>query len=297
MNICFPRSTTKAEKDQILLYLKEKKRGFYYKAFKSPDRLFKKSLTFQFPDIEQIWNKIFSEVDPNLQPEAKLILTPSEEKLSFWRFNYARRKFHNNIRSPNLNRHKILEALKWGKVMKEYRDLLIVANLGLVTAMMQRCGFKTGIYKNYSHEIISDAICALIKSVSAFDVGRGFKFSTYGCRAIIKSLYKSRKIIHARNAREVLSDIAFAKIGFNSDEHVIDDDDEKRYLNKVLNNNIHKLLPNERKLLNFRFLESKKLSDIGKELGITAEAVRQMQTRIIRKLRFIITNSASEIRL
>ena len=36
-------------------------------------------------------------------------------------------------------------------------------------------------------ELVSEGNMALLRAVEKFDIGRGFKFSTYACRAILKA--------------------------------------------------------------------------------------------------------------
>ena len=60
---------------------------------------------------------------------------------------------------------------------------IVRANVPLVLAMAKRTRLNSIDYA----ELISEGNMALLRSVDKFDCSRGFKFSTYACRAILKS--------------------------------------------------------------------------------------------------------------
>ena len=74
-----------------------------------------------------------------------------------------------------------LLALKRGEL--KARTQITQANIPLVLAMAKRCKLAAVDFA----ELISEGNMALLRSVDKFDCARGFKFSTYACRAILKS--------------------------------------------------------------------------------------------------------------
>jgi len=113
-------------------------------------------------------------------------LTAEQEQLLFQRFNYARYRVYKLVKAHKNKRLSLSQArelLAWFKRAEETRGWIVQANLPLVLAMAKRTRL-TGI--DFS-ELISEGNMALLRSVDKFDCSRGFKFSTYACRAILKS--------------------------------------------------------------------------------------------------------------
>jgi RNA polymerase primary sigma factor len=65
----------------------------------------------------------------------------------------------------------------------QYREQLAETNLALVLAMAKRVRLAEVDFA----DLIGEGNMALMRSVDKFDCGRGFKFSTYACRAILKA--------------------------------------------------------------------------------------------------------------
>jgi RNA polymerase primary sigma factor len=63
------------------------------------------------------------------------------------------------------------------------RNRIVECNMPLVLAMLRR--FRS-IEPN-ADALISDGSMALLRCVDTFDCSRGFKFSTYACRSILRS--------------------------------------------------------------------------------------------------------------
>ena len=67
-------------------------------------------------------------------------------------------------------------------------------NMALVLAMAKR---QRAVNVELE-ELIAEGYMALLRCVDRFDVSYGFKFSTYACRAILKSFYRlsSKAVLH-----------------------------------------------------------------------------------------------------
>ncbi|MFQ6048663.1 MAG: sigma-70 family RNA polymerase sigma factor, partial [Phycisphaerae bacterium] len=112
--------------------------------------------------------------------------TAEQEQLAFQRFNYARYRLYRLVRSYRGKRLTLSAAkqlIAWQKRALQARTEIVQANVPLVLAMAKRTRLS-GV--DFS-ELISEGNMALLRSVDKFDCGRGFKFSTYACRAILKS--------------------------------------------------------------------------------------------------------------
>ena len=74
-------------------------------------------------------------------------------------------------------------VLAWGHRVLDARSVIVRVNMPLVLAMAKRTRLSSIDF----NEMISEGNMALLRSVEKFDCSRGFKFSTYSCRAILKS--------------------------------------------------------------------------------------------------------------
>ena len=119
--------------------------------------------------------------------EAKL-LTPDEEKSIFNRMNYLRFRAQalkaksDSLNGWNVRRIKcLLKAADW------YRDWIVKSNMRLVISIVK----KFVNPQNGFDDLLSDGIVALIRAVDKFDVGLGFRFSTYATQVVRRNTYRS----------------------------------------------------------------------------------------------------------
>ena len=77
--------------------------------------------------------------------------------------------------------------LRWYRTAKGYREQIAETNLALVLAMAKRTRMSEVDFA----DLVSEGNMALLRSVDKFDCRRGFKFSTYACRAILKAFSPS----------------------------------------------------------------------------------------------------------
>jgi len=166
------------------------------------------------------------------------------------------------------------------------KDLLISCNMRLVTSNAKR---HTTPQENL-FELISDGNMSLIRAVEKFDYSRGNKFSTYATWAIMKNFARSIPEERKRKERYMTGheDVFDAAADTRTDEHEIVATAQQA-ANRV-NRLLDTLDPRERQIIRMRAgLEnnsrSMTLDEIGKELGITKERVRQLHVRSMAKLK------------
>jgi RNA polymerase sigma factor (sigma-70 family) len=178
----------------------------------------------------------------------------------------------------------------------EVKDLLIQANLRLVTSIAKR---HAGQADNF-WELTSDGNMSLIRAVEKFDFGRGFKFSTYASWAIMKNFARSIPEEKHRRERYVTGheDLFEAAPDNRSDEQeaVASAEQAAHRVNRLLDY----LDERERQIIRMRAgldngQKPMTLEEIGKEMGITKERVRQLNVRIMKKLRDIAADQQMDI--
>jgi RNA polymerase primary sigma factor len=178
----------------------------------------------------------------------------------------------------------LLEALMAEAL--EVRSQIIRANLRLVVSLVK----KSRRHDHHLAELVSDGYVALMRAVDKFDFSRGYKFSTYASWVIINTALRDSARDRRRN-RSVTGTAAILEsvADYRSDDHHCEV--EQEHCRDALRRMLVRLNDRERKIIVSRFgLEGacqKTLNQLGKELGITKERVRQLESRARDKLREI----------
>jgi RNA polymerase sigma factor (sigma-70 family) len=222
-------------------------------------------------------------------------LTREQEGRLFLCFNYARfrmGKLLAKFAGKHMTTQATSELLWWHSLTATTRAEIIEANLPLVLAMVKRTRLGNIDYA----ELISEGNMALLRSVNKFDCSRGFKFSTYACRAILKSFSRvAMRTTRYRGRFPTEFDPSLEKSNYIEqlrDEHKADCVDE---LCGIIKKNSAELNDVEFKVIQARFALGKSnelaaagpktLEQVGLLIGVTKERVRQIQNRALEKLR------------
>ena len=222
-------------------------------------------------------------------------LTRDQEVELFLEFNYARYRIMKILRAhagKRLTAASTRELLGWDQMALDVRDEIVQANLGLVPSMVERSRL-TGV--DFS-ELISEGQLALLRSVDKFDVMRGFKFSTYACRAILTSISRAVALM-ARHRAQFPTEYDPDLQKGDSIETKREDVDAQcmQELSAIWAANQADLTTTERLILTERFgmkrngrksgSDPKTLREVAEVFGVTKERVRQIQNRALAKLR------------
>jgi RNA polymerase primary sigma factor len=177
----------------------------------------------------------------------------------------------------------------WYERVRATREIITCANLALVLTMGKR---MRNSYVDFD-ELVSEGNMALLRAVEKFDVSRGFKFSTYACRAIVQSFsrlgLKSRRY-HRTFATEFASHMEDSVHQQNA--HLEVESDAAYALLQIIRENKAKLSLVEKKVILGRFAINRcesgselTLEELGQFIGLTRERVRQIQENALAKLR------------
>jgi RNA polymerase sigma factor (sigma-70 family) len=177
--------------------------------------------------------------------------------------------------------------VRWYIRAREAQGKLVRANMALVLAMARR----TRIPNVEFSELVSEGNMALLRSVEKFDASRGFKFSTYACRSILKSF--SRLATGTGRYRQhfpVEFDPDLERSDYDAQRHEMQRDDSIEALRDILIRNRAKLTDVERTIVMERFAigsggKGRTLAEVGKVVGLTNERVRQIQNLALEKIR------------
>jgi RNA polymerase primary sigma factor len=219
---------------------------------------------------------------------SSVLLTREQEAHLFRKMNYLKyraSKLRETLDPGKAREGVINEIERLQDEAVSVKNQIIRANLRLVVSIAKK---RVGPTNNF-FELVSDGNISLIRAVEKFDAGRGFKFSTYASWAIMKNFARSIPEEKTRRERYVTgSDIIFQSApDHRADEY--ETETEQRRKKETVQTMLGKLNDREQLIIKSRFgiggADESTLERIGKELGITKERVRQIESRAQEKLR------------
>jgi RNA polymerase primary sigma factor len=166
------------------------------------------------------------------------------------------------------------------------KNQIIRANLRLVVSIAKR---HVGPTQNF-FELVSDGNMSLMRAVDKFDYSRGNKFSTYASWAIMKNFARTIPDEHRHRDRFRTSHAEM----FSATEDVRSDQVEQESSQTQREAQVERILERlderEQKIIIRRFglrrgQEPLTLKQVGAELGVTKERIRQIEARALSKLR------------
>lgn len=217
------------------------------------------------------------------------LLTAAQEQHLFRRMNFA--KFlANKLRSqidPSRPRKAQLDELgRLIAISERDRSRVAESNLRLVVSIA-KC-FTDDIH--VLAELVSEGNLALLRAVEKFDYFRGNRFSTYATHAIRRAVY--RCVLKRKTNKDRFQDNDQVDLTVPSPQPDQGLNEEAR-LGKIfgrLSTLLAKLNPREEWIVRERFGLGKNpgcrtFQELGNELGVCKERVRQIQMRAIEKLK------------
>ncbi len=219
----------------------------------------------------------------------RTVLSGKDEVHLFLQYNYARFRLAKLIQAQqrHISLARARQMILWHERVLEARSNIVRANMALVLSMAKR----TRIPNVEFGELVSEGNMALLRSVEKFDVSRGFKFSTYACRAILKSFNRlATKTGRYRQHFPTEYDPELEHSDYDVHKHQIQWDESLDALREVLSRNHANLSELERTVVMERFAittrgKGRTLAEVGKLVGLTNERVRQIQNLALEKIR------------
>lgn len=256
------------------------------------------------PDIQKpdtswyhpVMDDLNSPRDRSERSGQQVLLTAAQERVLFLQFNYARHRISEIQKvvwaSPDRRPtdEQVEELLKWRRVAEQLREQIANTNLALVLAMAKRTRMSEVDFA----DLVSEGNMALLRAVDKFDCARGFKFSTYACRAILKAFSRQgMKLSKYRQRFPTDFDPKLERSNFIESKRGELEKDVAEEVRLIVTENRADLTDIERTIIEHRFgLETQReeerpmtLEQIGQIIGVTKERVRQIQNKALDKIR------------
>ncbi len=223
------------------------------------------------------------------------LLNREQEAHLFRQMNFLRHKAYSLRTKKRTSTSDLTKAQELSEQAQQIKNRLVRANLRLVVSIAKKHVRPT----NDFFELVSDGNMSLIRAVEKFDYSRGNKFSTYASWAIMKNFARTIPEEHTRRDRfvtgqEAMFDAAADRRGDEGEAEAA----HKR-MRDIVGGMLGKLDPRERRIIISRYgLDGnveQTLEQLGNELGVTKERVRQLETRAQAKLKKFATSEAMEM--
>ncbi len=226
------------------------------------------------------------------------LLDREQESHLFREMNYLKYRAHQIREKLDPTRAKTADLEEIERLQEEAlarKNQIIRANLRLVVSIAKR---HVGPSNNF-FELVSDGNMSLIRAVEKFDYSRGNKFSTYASWAIMKNFARTIPEENHRRDRFVTGheEMFESAADTRADEHEYES--ALKRMQEAVKGMLGRLDDRERKIIISRFglggASEQTLEQLGRELGITKERVRQIESRAQEKLRRIANEEKLEL--
>ncbi len=166
------------------------------------------------------------------------------------------------------------------------KNKIVQSNLRLVVSIAKRHMSSTDDF----FALVSDGNMSLIRAAEKFDYGRGNKFSTYATWAIMKNFARTipSEFKHRDRFRTTAEELFLAQSDDRSNPFV--EESSQRQRQREVGRILNRLDEREQKIISARFgltkgSEPLTLKEVGEEMGVTKERIRQLEARALLKLR------------
>jgi RNA polymerase primary sigma factor len=227
------------------------------------------------------------------------LLAREQEMHLFRKFNFLKHKAKTLREQLNPAAARTTEMNEIENLYEEavkVKNEIVQANLRLVVSIAKR--HVSGTEDFFS--LVSDGNMSLIRAVEKFDFSRGNKFSTYASWAIMKNFARTIPEEYKRRDRFRTSQDELFVGQADSRPDSLGQEVVQNTLEKQVEKILAQLDERERQIIISRFgldhsQEPLTLKEVGEEMGVTKERVRQIESRALTKARQVAMTEHIEL--
>jgi RNA polymerase primary sigma factor len=227
------------------------------------------------------------------------LLTREQEQYLFRKFNYFKHRA-SQLRQqldPTRAKSSLMDRIEdlYNEAVQT-KNQIVQANLRLVVSIAKR-------HVNNADDffgLVSDGNMSLIRAVEKFDYSRGNKFSTYASWAIMKNFARTipDEFKHRDRFRTSHDEMFSSREDERSDRY--EQESAQHLRQRQIGRILSRLDEREQKIIISRFgldhrQEPLTLKEVGHEMGVTKERVRQIEARALNKLRLAAQEERIEL--
>jgi RNA polymerase primary sigma factor len=225
------------------------------------------------------------------------LLAKEEEQFYFRRMNWLKFKAATtrgrlDRRRASLRQIEAVEGLL--NEAETVKAILITSNLRLVVSIAKKFVDPTWSFD----ELVSEGNLALMRAVEKFNFALGNRFSTYATYAIQRHFYRLSQRGRQFRKRFVADDEALKDRAESHPEHEYCSSEQIGLLKELFAGFLAELEPRERKIVVARFgfdgKAPRTFRELGSQMGVCKERIRQIQSRAMEKLRELASDANLE---
>jgi RNA polymerase primary sigma factor len=226
------------------------------------------------------------------------LLDRAQEQHLFRKMNYLKYLAHQRLMTVDPGAATTSDLDEIEQLQEEalaVKNQIIRSNLRLVVSIAKR---QLGASSNF-FELVSDGNMSLIRAVDKFDFSRGNKFSTYATWSIVKNFSRTIPEDNRRRNRFVTGHEEMFEAATDTRADEYDYESAFKQVREVVRGMLGRLDEREQRIIRSRFglggVNQQTLEQIGRELGISKERVRQLEARAQDKLRRIASKEKLDL--
>ena len=216
------------------------------------------------------------------------LLTKDEEQFYFRRMNwlkYQAAKIRRRLDRQRVTRKQMQQVQALLDESDAVNSLIITANLRLVVSIAKKFVTSELLFE----DLVSEGNLALMRSVEKFNFALGNRFSTYATYAIQRHFYRLSQRSRKQWNRFVSDDTALQALSASERDTDLCTAAQIDVLKQTFGQFLEELEPREKQIVVARFgfdgEAPRTFRELGSEMGVCKERIRQIQGRAMDKLR------------